>query len=123
MPVRTNSETKQLEYRPLHDYWDEALLPSGFPRRHWRKLFVDLGRLGFQQLSRRWQTGQQLIQSQGITYNVGNPSDSTEYSWPMDPIPLVISDTEWAAICRRLDFIRRELRGEAAAEPFLCARS
>ena len=92
MPVKTNSETNQLEYRPLQGYWDEALLPSGFPRRHWRKLFVDLGRMGFSQLSRRWRTGQQLIQSQGITYNLGSPSEGGEHSWPMDPIPFVISE-------------------------------
>jgi uncharacterized circularly permuted ATP-grasp superfamily protein/uncharacterized alpha-E superfamily protein len=54
--------------------------------------------MGFRQLSRRWQTGQQLIQSQGITYNVGNLADGSEYSWPMDPIPLVIDAMEWATI-------------------------
>jgi uncharacterized circularly permuted ATP-grasp superfamily protein/uncharacterized alpha-E superfamily protein len=100
VPVKTNSETNQLEYRPLQGYWDEALMPSGFPRRHWRKLFVDLGRMGFSQLSRRWRTGQQLIQSQGITYNVGSPSEGGEHFWPMDPIPFVISEKEWASIER-----------------------
>jgi uncharacterized circularly permuted ATP-grasp superfamily protein/uncharacterized alpha-E superfamily protein len=54
--------------------------------------------MGFRQLSRRWQTGQQLIQSQGITYNVGNLADGSEYSWPMDPIPLVINGGEWTTI-------------------------
>lgn len=98
--MKTNSEKNKLEYRPLEGYWDEALRPSGFPRRHWRKLFADLGRLGFEQLSRRWRTGQQLIQSEGITYNVGDPSEGGEHSWPMDPIPFVVSDKEWAAIER-----------------------
>src|SRR4051794_38978402 len=54
--------------------------------------------MGFRQLSRRWQTGQQLIQSQGITYNVGSLPEGSEYSWPMDPIPLVIGAKEWSAI-------------------------
>ena len=47
-----------------------ARCPPGFPRRHWRRLAVAVGRMGFRQLSRRWQTGQQLIQANGITYNV-----------------------------------------------------
>src|SRR5262249_38732283 len=68
------------------------------PRRHWRKLFVEIGRMGFRQLSRRWQSGQQLIQSQGVTYNVGNLSDGAEHPWPMDPIPLVIDSREWTSI-------------------------
>src|SRR5712691_2556149 len=54
--------------------------------------------MGFRQLSRRWQTGKQLIQSQGITYNVENLPEGSEYSWPMDPIPLVINAMEWASI-------------------------
>ena len=98
MPVKTEPKGDRLEYGPVDGYWDEALLPSGFPRRHWRKLFVELGRMGFRQLSRRWQTGQQLIQSQGITYNVGNLPEGSEYPWPMDPIPLVIDAREWSAI-------------------------
>ncbi len=88
----------QLEYAPVEGHWDEAVLPSGFPRRHWRRPFVEVGRMGFRQLSRRWQSGQQLIQSQGITYNVGNLPDGSEYSWPMDPIPLVVNASEWASI-------------------------
>ncbi|MBV8514388.1 MAG: circularly permuted type 2 ATP-grasp protein, partial [Acidobacteria bacterium] len=84
----------------MPDFWDEALLPTGYPRRHWRKLFVEVGRMGFGQLSRRWRAGQQLIQSQGITYNVGNLADGNEYYWPMDPIPFVISEAEWTQIER-----------------------
>ncbi len=98
MPVKTEPKGDRLEYGPVDGYWDEALLPSGFPRHHWRKLFVELGRMGFRQLSRRWQTGQQLIQSQGITYNVGSLPEGSEYPWPMDPIPLVIDAREWSAI-------------------------
>ena len=92
------TEQGRLQYVPEEGYWDEALMPSGFPRRHWRKPFVELGRMGFDQLSRRTQTGRQLIQSQGITYNVGNLPDGSEYSWPMDPIPLTINAREWDSI-------------------------
>jgi uncharacterized circularly permuted ATP-grasp superfamily protein/uncharacterized alpha-E superfamily protein len=98
MIVKADSDTDRLKYVPAPGHWDETLLPSGFPRRHWRKLFVEIGRMGFQQLSRRWQSGQQLIQSEGVTYNIGNASDGKEYSWPMDPIPFVIDGREWASI-------------------------
>src|SRR5215470_6695733 len=70
------------------------------PRRHWRKLALEIRRMGFRHLSRRWQSGQQLIQSEGVTYNVGNLSEGSEYSWPMDPIPLVIDPGEWEFIER-----------------------
>ncbi|HLQ76951.1 MAG TPA: circularly permuted type 2 ATP-grasp protein [Terriglobia bacterium] len=94
----SDSEPNPWHYTRAEGYWDEAVLPSGYPRRHWRELFVEIGRMGFQQLSRRWQSGQQLIQSQGITYNVVNRPEGNEHSWPMDPVPLVIDEKEWAGI-------------------------
>jgi uncharacterized circularly permuted ATP-grasp superfamily protein len=96
--VSANSDKSPWQYTPAEGYWDEALLPSGYPRRHWRELFVEVGRMGLTQLTRRWQSGRQLIQSQGITYNVANRPEGIEHSWPMDPIPLVISELEWAGI-------------------------
>jgi len=92
------SDKSPWHYTPAEGYWDEALLPSGYPRRHWRELFVEVGRMGLPQLTRRWQSGRQLIQSQGITYNVANRPEGIEHSWPMDPIPLIISEQEWAGI-------------------------
>jgi uncharacterized circularly permuted ATP-grasp superfamily protein/uncharacterized alpha-E superfamily protein len=98
LPITTDSDKDRLKYVPVAGHWDEALLPSGLPRRHWRKLFFEIRRMGFGHLSRRWQSGQQLIQSEGVTYNVGTLPDGSEYSWPMDPIPLVIDATEWVSI-------------------------
>src|SRR5215470_12435613 len=98
MIANKDANRDPLTYVPVEGHWDEALLPSGFPRRHWRPLFVEVGRMGFGQLSRRWKSGQQFIQSQGVTYNVGNLPDGNEYPWPMDPIPLVIDEKEWALI-------------------------
>jgi len=85
-------------YQPTEGHWDEALWRKGFPRRHWRELMVSLGRMGFQQLSRRWRAGQQLIQTNGITYNVYGDPQGKERPWLMDPIPLVLDAAEWAGI-------------------------
>jgi uncharacterized circularly permuted ATP-grasp superfamily protein/uncharacterized alpha-E superfamily protein len=99
-PVSTESQRNGWRYAPMEGYWDEALLPSGFPRRHWRRLAVAIGRMGFRQFSRHWQTSQQLIQDDGITYNVGSDPLGNERPWPMDPIPMVIPEDEWAQIER-----------------------
>ncbi|MCC7154367.1 MAG: circularly permuted type 2 ATP-grasp protein [Bryobacterales bacterium] len=79
---------------------------------------VAVGRMGFQQLSRRWQTGIQVIQSNGITYNVYGDPQGKERPWPMDPIPLIIAEEEWVfierAIAQRaqlLDSLLRDLYG------------
>jgi uncharacterized circularly permuted ATP-grasp superfamily protein/uncharacterized alpha-E superfamily protein len=94
------SRVDEWRYTPIEGHWDEALLPSGFPRRHWRKLAVSLMRMGFRQFSRSWQTGHQLIQANGITYNVSTDPQGKERPWPMDPIPLVLAGEDWAYIER-----------------------
>ena len=92
------SEKTPLRYSGIAGHWDEAVLASGVPRRHWRDLYVEVGRMGLRQLNRRWHTGQQLIQSEGITYNPASLPEGSEYTWPMDPIPLAFDRREWASI-------------------------
>lgn len=89
-------------YAPVDGHWDEAMRASGFPRRHWRKLAVAIGRMGPRQLAHHWAAGQQLIQSNGITYNVYGDPLGKERTWPMDPIPLVIGQDEWAMLERAI---------------------
>lgn len=85
-------------YRPVAGYFDEVIGPSGLPRRHWRRLTVALARLGADKLGRRWQQGRQLIQANGITYNVYGDPQGSERPWPLDPVPLVLSAEEWKSI-------------------------
>jgi uncharacterized circularly permuted ATP-grasp superfamily protein/uncharacterized alpha-E superfamily protein len=85
-------------YKPREGHWDEALTSSGFPRRHWRTLLVALGRMGSEQLNRRWRAGEQLIQNNGVTYNVYGDPQGKERPWQMDPIPMAIDSGEWAHV-------------------------
>ena len=95
-----SAETNEWHYACVEGHWDEALLPSGFPRRHWRDLAVAIGRMGPNALSRSWQNGQQLIQANGTSYNVSDELHGSERRWPLDPIPLVIAENEWIEIER-----------------------
>jgi uncharacterized circularly permuted ATP-grasp superfamily protein/uncharacterized alpha-E superfamily protein len=56
--------------------------------------------MGFRQFLRSWHIGQQLIQANGVTYNVGGDPAGKERPWPMDPIPLPIPPEEWEWIER-----------------------
>ena len=85
-------------YAPIPGNWDEALLPSGFPRRHWRQLTVAIRRMGFRQFNRYWQSGVQLIRETSISNNVASDPWGNERPLPLDPIPLVIAENEWAQI-------------------------
>ncbi len=95
IPKATQSSS---QYLPPQDYWDEAVLPSGHPRRHWRKITAAVGRMGLPQLARAWQAGCQIIQDTGIAYNLGSSGHSDIPLWRMDPIPLLMSAVEWSCI-------------------------
>ena len=96
--VGAKTEKMEWQYQPTSTHWDEAIRPSGMPRHHWRKLYTSIGRMGFAQLTRRWQTGQHLIQTNGITYNVYGDPQGKERPWSLDPIPLVMDGQEWAKL-------------------------
>jgi len=85
-------------YVPKADYWDEAVTAAGFPRQHWRRLASAFSRMGSREFSRHWRSGQQLIQANGITFNAYDDPQGREREWPMDPIPMVIDDVNWAFI-------------------------
>ena len=104
-PNRTETTTPSRHrwtYTAPREFWDEAVRPSGLPRRPWRNLAVALQRLTADELTRRWQAGQHLIQSHGITYNVYGDSRGMERPWSLDPIPLLIDSGEWAYIERAM---------------------
>lgn len=94
------------------------MLPAGRPRRHWRGLAVAFGRMTPSQLKRHWHVGQQLIQANGVTYNVYGDPRGMERPWVLDPVPLVLDPVEWreieAAIMQRatlLNAILQDLYG------------
>ena len=95
-PAEPGSMAKH--YVGVEGHWDEARLSSGFPRRHWRKLMAAMGRMGLEELNRCWQSGQQLIRANGISYDVGDSPRGQERPWTMDPIPLVLAEKEWSSI-------------------------
>ena len=54
--------------------------------------------MGHEEFSRRWEVGQRLIQTNGVTYNVyGDPRGSAR-PWPLDLMPLAIDADEWKHI-------------------------
>ncbi len=87
-------------YAPPPGRWDEATRQSGLPRRHWRKLAAALAHMGPNLFDHHWRAGLELIQDNGITFNVYGDPQGRERLWPMDPVPLVIGEQEWAFIER-----------------------
>lgn len=94
-PVQSAGD--EWRYTPLPGYWDEAVRPSGFPRRHWRPLTAAVRRMGFRQFNRYWHSGVQVIRDASVSSAHADPWGN-EHPLPLDPIPLVIPKAEWVQI-------------------------
>ena len=118
---KTSSETPpdpaQLDprwsYEAYPGFYDEVLGTGAQLRPHWRALTESLTAMGHDGLARRWQQGQRMIRDNGITYNVYGDPLTTSRPWPLDPVPLVMEQSEWklieAAIAQRAMLFNRIL--------------
>jgi uncharacterized circularly permuted ATP-grasp superfamily protein/uncharacterized alpha-E superfamily protein len=79
-------------------FYDEMLTSEGQIRAHWQPLMDSIAATGQQGLASRWQEGRRLLHDNGVTFNVYSDLDSTNRPWPLDPLPFLIGEAEWASI-------------------------
>ena len=84
-------------YEAYPGFHDEVL-GDGKVRPHWLALTDALTAMGHAGLAKRWQQGQRMIHDNGITYNVYGDPLTTARPWPLDPVPLVMEQSEWKGI-------------------------
>jgi uncharacterized circularly permuted ATP-grasp superfamily protein/uncharacterized alpha-E superfamily protein len=77
-----------------------------------------LDKLGFPEVTRRWEDARQLIREHGVTYNVYGDPRGLGRPWVLDPIPLMIAAEESDALqaglvqrARLLELILADLYG------------
>jgi uncharacterized circularly permuted ATP-grasp superfamily protein/uncharacterized alpha-E superfamily protein len=102
MAVERPSQT-QLLYPPPQSHWDEMQNRQGEIRAPWQPLLQALESLGPREFSKRWQTAQQMIGANSITYNVYGDARGQERAWAFDPIPLVLPEEEWQQVERAVE--------------------
>ncbi len=85
-------------YQSNPAFYDEMLASAEAIRPHWQPLMDSITAMGAEGLASRWQEGRRLLHDNGVTYNVYGDPRSTDRPWPLDPLPLVIEEKEWAAI-------------------------
>ena len=95
-------EISDWNYTPGAGYWDEFQTRGGEIRPHWRGFSDSLRNMGVGEFDRRWQTAQQMIRNSAITYNVYGDARGTERLWPLDPLPLILPEDEWAVLERAI---------------------
>ena len=85
-------------YQPTASGYDEMWQPGGQIRPHWQPLAQVLAALGGVGMERLQQDVRRLVRENGVTYNVHGATDGLQRPWPLDMIPLIISEAEWAVI-------------------------
>ncbi len=85
---------------PTGGYWDELADGNGRLRPLWADLsadFLDQGRAGLHRIDGRVR---RLIEDDGITYTELKETEETAppAPWRLDPIPLLVSDTDWTGL-------------------------
>ncbi len=78
--------------------YDEMLDGDGQIRPHWEYLIRALRSLGRVELERRGVEAAKLLRVNGVTYNVYSDPVGQSRPWQLDPVPLLVSSEEWAAI-------------------------
>ncbi len=86
------------DYTARAGVFDEMRAPDGSVRPHYETLLHEFDALGIEALRHRRQTCAEIIHEQGITYTVYGDPLGAERPWQLDPIPLVITESEWREV-------------------------
>ena len=93
--------------------FDELLEGSGLPRAHWDAFLRALASRASLEIGDTLSMMEREIRENGITYNVYADPKGADRPWEVDPLPLLLSNDEWAGIeggiAQRADLLNRVL--------------
>lgn len=100
-------------YAPLSGRYDEMLGAPGVPRPQWDAFLRSLAARQGPQVGQTLSLIERDIRENGITYNVYADPQGADRPWEVDPLPLLLSASEWAdieaGIAQRADLLNRVL--------------
>jgi len=101
------TQTRRFEREALKNYlldhaFDEMFTADGELRLHYQPLIDDFSALPVEELRRRKQAADLSFLNQGITFTVYGRNEGTERIFPYDPIPRIVTASEWATVERGL---------------------
>ncbi len=100
-------------YSALEGRYDELLAAPGRPRPHWEAFLRSLADREGPQIGDTLSLMEREIRENGITYNVYADPKGADRPWEVDPLPLLLSASEWEeieiGIAQRADLLNRVL--------------
>ena len=89
-------------YAALPGIADEMLDTQGNVRPVWQHLLATIGKMDETELANRFARADRYLRDAGVFYRAYGAKDSSERSWPLSHIPVLIADAEWQAVSRGL---------------------
>jgi uncharacterized circularly permuted ATP-grasp superfamily protein len=101
------AQTTQFERTALKNYlldraYDEMFSAPGVLHPHYQPLLEHFSSLPTDELRRRKQAADLSFLNQGITFTVYGRGEGTERIFPYDPVPRIVTASEWATVERGL---------------------
>jgi len=105
-------------YRTFQGIPDELFDSMGRPRDHWMQFLGDFAEYPDREFDSRFSLATRHIRDTGVTYRVYG--EETERSWPLNPLPLLLSQSDWTQIAagveqraNLMEAVLRDLYGDA----------
>jgi len=84
------------DYRPIAGIPDELFDPMGRPRPYWLRFLSDLAEYPAGEIRNRFSLATRHIRDTGVSHRIYG--EENERVWPINPVPLILDQAEWAAI-------------------------
>jgi uncharacterized circularly permuted ATP-grasp superfamily protein/uncharacterized alpha-E superfamily protein len=106
-------------YRPFVGIPDELIDATGRPRDYWLHFLGDFAEYPEAEFNSRFSLSTRHIRDTGVSYRIYG--EENERSWPLNPLPLILGEDDWAQIAagveqraRLMEALLRDLYGEGA---------
>jgi uncharacterized circularly permuted ATP-grasp superfamily protein/uncharacterized alpha-E superfamily protein len=106
------------DYRTVPGIPDELFDGMRRPREHWMQFLGDFAEYPQAEFDSRFSLATRHIRDTGVTYRVYG--EETERSWPLNPLPLLLSQADWTQIAagveqraNLMEAVLQDLYGEA----------
>jgi uncharacterized circularly permuted ATP-grasp superfamily protein/uncharacterized alpha-E superfamily protein len=86
----------------LESSFDEMFDTQCNVKPHWNEIKNGLDNAGIKQLEQKQLEIDWRLEDNGVTYNIYNDPEGNNRRWNLDPIPLVLTSTEWEEISKGL---------------------
>jgi uncharacterized circularly permuted ATP-grasp superfamily protein/uncharacterized alpha-E superfamily protein len=88
-------------YRPFSGIPDELFDKHGAPREYWLRFLGDFAEYPEDEFESRFSVATRHIRDTGVSYRIYG--EENERSWPLSPLPLILSEEEWRQIAQGVE--------------------